>query len=82
MPKIGATELIIILVIILLLFGANRIPQLAASLGKGIKEFRKAASTPEPEKKRAPRKKKAPPAAKAQPVPKRSSSQESRNNGG
>lgn len=82
MPKIGPTELIIILVIILLLFGATRIPQLAASLGKGIKEFRKAASAPEPEKKRAPRRNKAQPSAKAQPVPKRNSSEESRKNGG
>lgn len=44
MPKIGAFELVIILVIILLLFGATRIPQIGASLGKGIKEFRKSVS--------------------------------------
>lgn len=37
----GAPELIIILIILLLLFGATRLPQLGASLGKGIKEFRK-----------------------------------------
>lgn len=44
MPRIGATELIIILIIILLLFGATRIPQLAGSIGKGMREFRKAIS--------------------------------------
>ncbi len=41
----GPTELIIILVILLLLFGASRLPQLGGSLGKGIKEFRKGVST-------------------------------------
>lgn len=43
-PNIGGTELIIALVIILLLFGAKRIPQLAKGLGTGIKEFRKGIS--------------------------------------
>jgi sec-independent protein translocase protein TatA len=37
----GGTELIIILFIVLLLFGARRLPDLAGSLGKSIKEFRK-----------------------------------------
>ena len=40
---IGAPELIIALVVILLLFGAKRIPELARSLGKGRREFRKGA---------------------------------------
>lgn len=39
--NIGATELIIILVIILVLFGASKIPQLARGLGKGVSEFKK-----------------------------------------
>jgi sec-independent protein translocase protein TatA len=38
----GPTELIIVLVIVLLLFGAKRLPDLASSMGKSIKEFRKA----------------------------------------
>ncbi len=38
---IGTTELILIIVIILLLFGAGRIPAVMAGLGKGIKEFKK-----------------------------------------
>jgi sec-independent protein translocase protein TatA len=39
---LGAQELIIVLVIILLLFGAKKLPELANSMGKSIKEFRKA----------------------------------------
>ena len=37
---LGATELIVILLIVVLLFGARRIPDLARSLGEGIKNFR------------------------------------------
>jgi sec-independent protein translocase protein TatA len=37
---LGTTELIIILVIIILLFGVGRIGKIAGELGKGIKEFR------------------------------------------
>ena len=40
-PNIGGPELIIALVIILLLFGAKRIPELATGLGSGMREFRK-----------------------------------------
>ena len=39
----GGWELIIIFIVILLLFGAKRLPDLAKGLGKGISEFRKAA---------------------------------------
>ena len=38
----GTTELIIILVIVVLLFGAKKIPDLAQGVGKGIKNFKKA----------------------------------------
>lgn len=38
----GGTELIIILFIVLLLFGARRLPDLAGSIGKSVREFRKA----------------------------------------
>ena len=41
------TELIIILFIVLLLFGANRLPELAGSLGKAMKDFRRAVNTPD-----------------------------------
>ncbi len=40
---LGPTELIIVFLIILLVFGAKRIPEIAQGLGKGIMEFRKAA---------------------------------------
>ena len=41
---VGPTELIIVLTIILLLFGAKRIPELAKGLGTGIREFKKGTS--------------------------------------
>jgi len=44
LPQIGATELIILLTIILLFFGTKRIPELARSLGRGKREFHKGAS--------------------------------------
>ena len=40
--NLGTTELIVILVIVLLLFGAKRLPDLARGLGKSIQEFKKA----------------------------------------
>lgn len=46
---IGAPELMIVLVIVLLLFGAKKLPDLAGSMGKSIKEFRKAAAEAEQE---------------------------------
>jgi sec-independent protein translocase protein TatA len=41
---IGTTELIVIMFVILLLFGAKKLPELAQGLGKGIREFKKASS--------------------------------------
>ncbi len=38
--NLGTGEIIIILIVILLLFGAKRIPELARSLGKGIRSFK------------------------------------------
>lgn len=54
---IGTSELLIILVIVLLVFGASKLPELGAGLGKGIKNFKKAAKGEDeidvtPEKKR------------------------------
>ncbi len=40
--NLGAPELILIFLVILVLFGAKKIPELAQGLGKGVKEFRKA----------------------------------------
>ena len=39
--NIGMTEILVILVIVLLLFGAKRIPEIAGSMGKGITEFKR-----------------------------------------
>jgi sec-independent protein translocase protein TatA len=43
MPNIGSGELILIILAFLIFFGAKKIPELAQGLGKGIREFRKAA---------------------------------------
>jgi sec-independent protein translocase protein TatA len=39
--NLGFTEIMIILVLVLLLFGAKRLPEIGASMGKGIREFKK-----------------------------------------
>jgi sec-independent protein translocase protein TatA len=41
MPSLGVPELIIIFLIIIVLFGAGRIPQIGKGLGEGIRNFRK-----------------------------------------
>jgi len=61
MGRIGPLEIILILVIVLLLFGGKKIPELMKGLGRGMKEFKDAsktdsketstAATPEAEKK-------------------------------
>lgn len=50
---IGGPELLLIMFIILLLFGANRLPELARGIGKSVREFKKAASGVENEVRRA-----------------------------
>ena len=45
MPRLGPTELMIILVIVILLFGVGRIGKIAGELGKGIREFREGLKT-------------------------------------
>jgi len=42
MFRIGMGELIVILLIVLILFGASRLPEIARALGKAIREFKKA----------------------------------------
>ncbi|HEY8818201.1 MAG TPA: twin-arginine translocase TatA/TatE family subunit [Candidatus Limnocylindrales bacterium] len=44
MPNIGPLELIIVLVIALLVLGPGKLPEVGASLGKSIREFRKAST--------------------------------------
>ena len=43
MGSIGGQELFLILLIVLVFFGAKKLPELARGLGQGIREFRKAA---------------------------------------
>jgi sec-independent protein translocase protein TatA len=40
MPNIGPLELIIVLVVVLVIFGPKRLPQLGRSLGGGMREFK------------------------------------------
>ena len=44
---LGVTELVIILVIVLIVFGAGRLPELGEGIGKGIRNFRKSVKTPD-----------------------------------
>ncbi len=44
LPGVGATELVILRTLILLLFGAKKIPELAKGLGTGIREFKRGTS--------------------------------------
>ena len=44
---LGMQELVIILIIILVLFGAKRLPELASGMGKAIKNFKKATNEPD-----------------------------------
>ncbi len=45
---VGPTELIIVLVIVMFLFGAGKLPEVGSALGRGIKEFRQATREEEP----------------------------------
>ena len=39
--NVGPTELIIVLVIVLIIFGAGKLPEIGTALGKGIRNFKK-----------------------------------------
>jgi len=49
--SLGMPEMLIIFFIVLLLFGAKKLPELAKGLGKGLKEFKQATKDPEIEEK-------------------------------
>jgi sec-independent protein translocase protein TatA len=66
--NLGPFELVLIFLVILLLFGAKRLPELARGLGKSITEFKKASSTAEEEIRQAINTEAPPPAAKPTPV--------------
>jgi sec-independent protein translocase protein TatA len=44
MGSLGATEIVLIVLVFVLLFGAKKIPELMRGLGSGLKEFKKAAN--------------------------------------
>jgi sec-independent protein translocase protein TatA len=44
MPSLGPWELAIILVIVVIIFGVGKLPEIGGALGKGIREFRTSAS--------------------------------------
>ena len=44
MPNIGPPELIILLVIVMIIFGVGRLPEIGGALGKAIREFRQTQS--------------------------------------
>jgi sec-independent protein translocase protein TatA len=52
MGNLGATEIILIILVIVLLFGGRKIPELMKGIGQGMKEFKKASKLDgeEPEK--------------------------------
>ncbi len=47
---LGIWELLVILAIVVVIFGAGKLPELGAGLGKGIKNFKEATKNEEPEK--------------------------------
>ena len=48
MGGLGATEIILIIAVVLLMFGGKKIPELMKGLGSGIKEFKNAAKDDQP----------------------------------
>jgi sec-independent protein translocase protein TatA len=57
MGNIGISELLLLVFLVLLLFGARRIPDLGAAIGKALREFRKANNGESPDEKSASEKK-------------------------
>jgi sec-independent protein translocase protein TatA len=54
MGKIGFTEILLILLVVVLLFGGRKIPELMKGIGQGMKEFKKASAyEPDEEKKKS-----------------------------
>jgi sec-independent protein translocase protein TatA len=48
MPNVGIGEIAVLLVVALVLFGPNKLPEMMRSLGKGIRDFKEAASGLDP----------------------------------
>lgn len=49
LPNLGFTEIAILLLILVLFFGAKRIPEIGSSIGQGIKEFKRSLKDEPPE---------------------------------
>jgi sec-independent protein translocase protein TatA len=47
--RVGPTELIIVLVIVMLIFGVGRLPEIGGALGKSLRSFKKSVTTDEEE---------------------------------
>ena len=58
-PHIGGPELILILVVVLIIFGVGKLPQVGGAIGKGLREFRKGQHGEDEEDEKEPRQKKA-----------------------
>ena len=52
MPHIGIPELVIILIIVLVIFGAGKLPEIGKAIGSAISEFRKASKGSSPKEKK------------------------------
>jgi sec-independent protein translocase protein TatA len=52
MGKIGPLEIVLILLVVVLLFGGRKIPELMKGIGQGLKEFKKAKDTDNPDTKK------------------------------
>ena len=48
LPDVGPVELILVLVIVAMLFGLGKLPEVFGAVGKGIREFRREVESPEP----------------------------------
>ena len=53
-PKLGMGELVVILLIVVILFGASKLPQLGKGLGEGIRSFKKSFGGEDEEKPTSP----------------------------
>ena len=49
-PRLGLPEILVILAIVILIFGANRLPELGRGVGKGIRNFKESMGSGKEEK--------------------------------
>ena len=50
--RLGPFELIIVLVIVIIIFGVGRLPEIGGAVGKAVREFRESTATPEEKEKK------------------------------